>query len=199
MPNSKKTNQTGNSLVIVVLVLIAAGLLIASRFIQSPNANLSQTEIEDSIRALATETPTPTKTEAPAETAAPVLVQTGAASVTETSPNPEKQPQEQSASGYLFIILEGRIWGIEALGEERDITVDQGNGVVNVIHLQKDGFYMNSSTCDNQLCVTEGVVTLENKASRVLGNYIICLPNGVTLELLNAEEYAALQSGNKQP
>ena len=51
MPNSKKTNKTGNILVIVMLVLIAAGLLIASRFIHSPNANLSQTEIEDSIRA----------------------------------------------------------------------------------------------------------------------------------------------------
>ena len=189
MPNSKKTNKTGNILVIVMLVLIAAGLLIASRFIHSPNANLSQTEIEDSIRALATETPTPTKTEAPAETAAPVLVQTGAASVTETSPNPEKQPQEQSASGYLFIILEGRIWGSEALGEERDITVDQGNGVVNVIHLQKDGFYMNSSTCDNQLCVGEGTVTLTNWQQRILGPCVYCLPHNLQLELVvpNAE------------
>ena len=67
----------------------------------------------------------------------------------------------------------------------------------NVIHVTEDSIQMASSTCDNQLCVTEGVVTLENKASRVLGNYIICLPNGVTLELLNEEEYAALQQGQR--
>ena len=168
MPNSKKTNKTGNILVIVMLVLIAAGLLIASRFIHSPNANLSQTEIEDSIRALATEMPA--KMEA------------------ETTAAPENQP-EQTAPGYLFIILEGRVWGVEALGEERDVTVDQGNGVVNVIHLQKDGFFMESSTCDNQLCVGEGTVTLTNWQQRILGPCVYCLPHNLQLELVvpNAE------------
>ena len=53
------------------------------------------------------------------------------------------------------------------------------------------------STCDNQLCVSEGVVTLENKADRILGNYIVCLPNGVTLELLNQAEYLALMSAQQ--
>ena len=189
MPNSKKTNKTANILVIVMLVLVAAGLLIASRFIQSPNANLSQTEIEDSIRALATETPKPAKTEAQKENAGPVPVQTEAVSVIEASPQPEGQPPEQSAPGYLFIFLEGRVWGIEALGEERNVTVDQGNGVVNVIHLQKDGFYMDSSTCDNQLCVGEGTVTLTNWQQRILGPCVYCLPHNLQLELVvpNAE------------
>ena len=59
MQNSKKPNKTGNILIIAILVVIAAGLLIASRFIQSPNANLSQTKIENTIQALATETPEP--------------------------------------------------------------------------------------------------------------------------------------------
>ena len=173
MQNSKKPNKTGNILIIAILVVIAAGLLIASRFIQSPNANLSQTEIENTIQALATETPEPL----PAETAQ-----------AEATEAPEAK-KEELAEGYLFIILNGRVWGIEALGEERDVTVDQGDGVVNVIHLQKDGFYMASSTCDNQLCVGEGTVTLTNWQQRILGPCVYCLPHNLQLELVvpNAE------------
>ena len=173
MQNSKKPNKSGNILIIAILVVIAAGLLIASRFIQSPNANLSQTEIENTIQALATETPEPI----PAETAQ-----------AEATEAPEAK-KEELAEGYLFIILNGRVWGIEALGEERDVTVDQGDGVVNVIHLQKDGFYMQSSTCDNQLCVGEGTVTLTNWQQRILGPCVYCLPHNLQLELVvpNAE------------
>ena len=176
MQNSKKPNKSGNILIIAILVVIAAGLLIASRFIQSPNANLSQTEIENTIQALATETPEPL----PAETAQ--------AAEAEATHAPEAK-YEELAEGYLFIILNGRVWGIEALGEERDVTVDQGDGVVNVIHLQEDGFYMASSTCDNQLCVGEGTVTLTNWQQRILGPCVYCLPHNLQLELVvpNAE------------
>jgi len=168
MQNSQKPKRLNNLIIILVLALIAVGLLVASRFIPSPNAGLSQTEIDDTIKALTTDSPAPAAAEATA--------------------TPENQP-EQTAPGYLFIILEGRVWGIEALGEERDVTVDQGSGVVNVIHLQKDGFFMHSSTCDNQLCVGEGTVTLTNWQERILGPCVYCLPHNLQLELVipNAE------------
>ena len=88
MQNSQKPNKLGNILIIAFLVVIAVGLLVASRFIQSPNATLSQTEIDDTIKALATDSPAPAAAEATAA--------------------PENQP-EQTAPGYLFIILEGRV------------------------------------------------------------------------------------------
>jgi hypothetical protein len=47
---------------------------------------------------------------------------------------------------------------------------------------------MKSSTCDNQDCVLQGTVSLENKYERVLGNMIICLPNEITLELFTPQE-----------
>ncbi|MBR5109478.1 MAG: hypothetical protein IK099_04725 [Clostridia bacterium] len=171
MQNSKKPNKNNNIIIIVILVIIAAGILVVSRLTQSPNANLSQQEIEDTIKALFTETPDLTDTPAADETDAP------------------EAKYEDLAAGYLFIILNNRVWGIEPLGEERDITVDQGNGVVNVIHLQEDGFYMASSTCDNQLCVGEGTVTLTNWKERILGPDIYCLPHNLILELVipNAE------------
>ena len=168
MQNRQKPKGLSNLIIILVLALIGIGLLVASRFIQSPNANLTQTEIDNTIKALATESPVPADTE--------------------TTAMPERQPDE-TAPGYLFIILEGRVWGIEALGEEREVTVDQGSGVVNVIHLQKDGFFMESSTCDNQLCVGEGTVTLDNWQQRILGPCVYCLPHNLQLELVvpNAE------------
>lgn len=47
---------------------------------------------------------------------------------------------------------------------------------------------MKSSSCDNQACVHQGIVTLENMSTRVLQNMIICLPNEVVLSLLTPEE-----------
>ena len=168
MQNSKKPNRRSNIIIIFILIAVAAGLLIVSRFVQSPNNSLSQQQIENTIKALATETPPPVQADAPRP---------------EETDAPEAETQEL-ADGYLFIILNNRIWGIEPLGEERDITVDQGNGVVNVIHLQEDGFYMASSTCDNQLCVGEGTVTLTNWQERILGPDVYCLPHNLILELV---------------
>ena len=62
-----------------------------------------------------------------------------------------------------------------------------------MIHVTADSIAMASSTCDNQDCVKQGTVSLDNKDTRVLQNMIICLPNGVTLELLTPEEVEELR------
>ena len=54
---------------------------------------------------------------------------------------------------------------------------------------------MLSSTCKNQQCIHQGVVSLANRDSRALYNQIICLPNQVILELLTPEEAAAEMAG----
>lgn len=65
---------------------------------------------------------------------------------------------------------------------------EDGTRTENVLHLLPDGFYMESSTCENQDCVDQGTVTLENRSTRVLGSCVICLPNQVMAELYSAEE-----------
>ena len=170
---SKKTRL--NLLIPVALVVIAVGLLIASRLFLPQSSNLTQNEIEEQIASLSTPAPSAEPTLIPEESEA-------IPAVTETPSNGDST--EALPAGYLFIILNDRIWGIEPLGEERDVTVDQGNGVVNVIHLLPDGFYMASSTCDNQLCVGEGTVTLNNWQQRILGPCVYCLPHQLTLELV---------------
>ena len=152
-----------NALVIGAILLAALGLIAAARFL-NPGAERSQEEIRQQIEQLAQASPAPT--------ASPGEGQSG---------TPEKAPE---AEAYLYIIVNGRISGIYAVGEEGDVTVDQGDGKVNVIHMTEKGFYMASSTCDNQLCVHQGEVTVDNYQQRILGASVLCLPNNVDLELV---------------
>ena len=156
-----------NALVIGAILLAALGLIAAARFL-NPAAERSQEEIRQQIEQLAQSSPAPT--------ASPGEGQSG----TPENP-PEKAPE---AEAYLYIIVNGRISGIYAVGEEGDVTVDQGDGKVNVIHMTEKGFYMASSTCDNQLCVHQGEVTVDNYQQRILGASVLCLPNNVDLELV---------------
>ena len=172
-----------NVVIPAAVVLLAAGLLAAELLL--PGQTRTQEDINRQIAALTTPTPAPSAAPtkaADASTPAP-SAEPAAASPT-LAPAAEENKQAALAEAYLFIIRGNRIWGIEALGEERDVTVDQGDGVVNVIHLLPDGFYMASSTCENQLCVTEGTVTVENYQRRILGPCVYCLPHSLQLELV---------------
>ena len=110
------------------------------------------------------------------------------------------------ARGYV-LVTSPTVTGWLPLPEEEDYVYPlrqingEGKKTVNMIHVTPEGVYMESSTCDNQNCVHEGIVTLENRDSRILGNMIICLPNQVTLELYSAEELfdsSAAQEGDAQ-
>ena len=161
-----------NALVIGALLLVALGLILAARFL-NPGAERTQEEIQQQIEQLSQASPVPT--------ISPEEGQSG------NTPEkaPEKAPQKASeVEAYLYIIVNGRVSGIYAVGEEGDVTVDQGNGKVNVIHMTEKGFYMASSTCDNQLCVHQGEVTVDNYQQRILGASVLCLPNNVDLELV---------------
>jgi hypothetical protein len=70
------------------------------------------------------------------------------------------------------------------LNEDKTIRIDQGDGRVNVIEIKDSGVRMAYSTCINQDCVHEGVVTDESRKHRALGDWIVCLPNAVSIELV---------------
>lgn len=105
-----------------------------------------------------------------------------------------EETAEAPAVGYVRITVgtESR-WFPLPPEEDYTITVRQtnpetGEEMVNYITLTPDGVYMKESTCDHQDCVDMGVVTLENKAERILGNVVVCLPHQVMLELYSTEE-----------
>ncbi len=108
--------------------------------------------------------------------------------VSTAAPNPSNESSEISgANAYLLVTVNGTIYEPIPLTEKTDYTIRQPNGMENVIHVTPDSICMQSSTCDNQDCVLQGTVTLENMSQRVLGNMVICLPNQVTLELFTPE------------
>ena len=127
----------------------------------------------------------------------------------EASPLPTSVPAEtpeatatpKPARGYVLVSY-GSSSGWLPLPEEGEYTfpltqvLADGTFTENVIHLTTEGVYMESSTCENQDCVHEGLVTFENRDSRVLGNMIICLPNMVALELYTWEEVCAMLQVN---
>lgn len=153
----------------LVIVLIALALL--------GYAMAQQTFSGDSSAPQATVAPTAT----PATTG-----QTEAEAETEAEATP--QPTLYPAESYLRVTTSTRVFEPIPLLEDGSLRLTQGEGVENIIHVGHNSVYMESSTCDNQDCVQQGEITLDNRDSRILYNMIICLPNQVSLELLTAEE-----------
>ena len=128
--------------------------------------------------------------------ATPVLAEapTDAPASGSVSQEEEPAPQESAApaKGYILLTYSGGSFWLP-LPESEDYTLpvqqvrDDGTEEVNLIHVTPDGFYMESSTCENQDCVGQGEISLDNYKTRILSTYIICLPNGVTVEMVPAE------------
>ena len=93
-------------------------------------------------------------------------------------------PVDKGSSDCIVIYVGNEEYARVPVGDKQTITIDQGNGKVNVIEITERGAVMHSSTCANQDCIHEGEVTLDNYNNRVLNNWIICLPNKVSVELV---------------
>ena len=65
------------------------------------------------------------------------------------------------------------------LSQPQTVVVEQEDGSRNEIVVTSEGAYMAFSSCDNQLCVHMGEVTLDNWETRPNQAFIICLPNRV--------------------
>ncbi len=177
MENKPKrvSGKKANWIVVATILVFAAVLMLASKLSPSRTGNVTP---DDLIAHMLTSPPSafPNETEGPSKVNPSDKQQASSPSAASS--------KGQYADAYLVIYLNNNVWGIEPLAEERDVTLDQGDGVVNVIHLLPDGFYMKSSTCDNQLCVSQGTVTVDNYQRRILGASVLCLPHGLDLELM---------------
>ncbi len=92
----------------------------------------------------------------------------------------------QPIRAYLVVSVAGTTYEPIPLRAEGQFTITRGERV-NVIEVTEDSVRMAASTCDNQDCVMQGVVSLANMAERALQNMVICLPNEVTLHLYTPE------------
>ena len=189
--------------VILILVLII-GVIAVISFVLPKQGGTPVITVTDPGGIITTLAPEPTATSIPAtETPATDASATAAPAVETDHPDQatEKPAEEQAAAsprGWLVITVDDKVYQPYPLTKTGDYTINQKKkNAKNVIHVTEDSIQMASSTCDNQVCVYEGVVTLENKESRILGGYIVCLPNGVTLQLLDENEYAEMMGQNQ--
>lgn len=151
----------------------------------SPEATPEPTAIpEETAPAEATAMPT-------AEASAPIEVtaEPTAAPQSANMMGPMPVPQTEEVKGHVIITVGGRQYG-DPIPMDRDkiITIRQENGEINKIRITPDSVDMEYSTCENQDCIGEGTITLDNYNERILGTWIICLPNQVTIEMVPADK-----------
>lgn len=100
----------------------------------------------------------------------------------------------EQPKAYLVVTVNNEVYQPIALNEPGRYRITRGDHV-NVVEVTEDSVWMAESSCDNQDCVLQGVVSLENKSQRVLQNMIICLPNEVILELFTYDELVVALPG----
>lgn len=93
------------------------------------------------------------------------------------------RPMQAVEEDMVVITVDGKEYARVPLSKPQTVTVKQDNGCVNVVEVSDHGAVMASSTCDNQLCVNMGEVTVDNWEFRPNQQFIICLPNRVSIEL----------------
>ena len=116
---------------------------------------------------------------------------TAAPAVTDAPSDAGEESTAQPANAYLVVTVAGAMHEPLPLYEEGRYTITRGD-MVNTIAVTPTSIKMHESSCDNQDCVLQGEVTLENRDKRVLQHMILCLPNEVILELYTREELAAM-------
>ncbi len=95
---------------------------------------------------------------------------------------------QKTEGATVAVYVRGEVYAKVGADEYQTITIDQGDGKVNVVVIDEDGVRMESSTCKNQICVRHGTVDPDRVDELLLDRWIICLPNGVSVEVTGGEE-----------
>lgn len=96
-------------------------------------------------------------------------------------------PGTEAAEDCVVIRVGNDEYARIPLSRPQTLTITQENGAVNVVEVTENGMRMVSSTCQNQICVNRGAITLSNW-ELMGGAFISCLPNQVLLELVEASD-----------
>ena len=86
------------------------------------------------------------------------------------------------------ISLDGEIYGVYPLGEDREIDVTE-DGHTNHITIKDGQVSMSYSTCRNQVCVNAGAISETKDA-------IVCLPNRVVVEIISSDSGSIGKGGD---
>ena len=87
----------------------------------------------------------------------------------------------QDTSGDAYIYVKGQLYGRYGLSEDKVITIDDGNGLVNNIEISGNEIFMRDATCPGKVCVKSGRIS-RNKES------ICCAPAGILIVIRSDED-----------
>ena len=103
-----------------------------------------------------------------------------------------EESKRSPANAYLRVSVNNRMYEPIPLDENYSVDIKRDVGYHNLVIVESGVVSMMFSTCDNQLCVHQGQVSLDNRDLRALYNQIACLPNEVLLEVLDEHEVMSL-------
>ncbi len=176
-----------NLLVLTIVFVLVAAVFAAAMLIPQERTISEDAPVLTTAEPTATATPeateTPAVTETPAATETPAVTEVSAAADATEAPVPTMPVTD----AYLVVSVRGIVYEPLPLVGEGSFTLRQDETTTNTVYITPDSVRMEHSSCDNQDCVEQGTVTLDNIKTRVLSNMIICLPNEVVLELHTPE------------
>jgi len=87
-----------------------------------------------------------------------------------------------------IVIYQGEeVYRKAAIDEDQNIVI-QENDHYNEIEINNNTVRMKNSNCKNQDCVNQRAMKAENIEQRILQNWIICLPNQVSIEFIKSKQ-----------
>jgi hypothetical protein len=95
--------------------------------------------------------------------------------------------QPASSGATVTVYVGGKEYAKVRADDYQTITIDQGDGKVNVLVIAENDVHMESSTCKNQICVHHSPIDPQLADELLLDHWIVCLPNGVSVEVTGAE------------
>lgn len=193
----EKRFRSSNLIVLLVVVLaIAVAVVFAAHHSGEVDTDrptigelAAEATAEPTDAAESTAEPTAEPADAAESTAQPTETADPAGQATDAAADPTLPP----AQAYMIVYVgTGMYEPIPLRGSARFTVKTNGGANVNTIEVNETSVWMAESTCPTQDCVNQGVVSLENKDTRILGDCIYCMAHNVTLQLIDAEQYAQL-------
>lgn len=171
-PKAKRNILWCNVLIVTALLLIVAVLMVVLRRNAPANVDANAPLLPMTATDAPTEAPTEPATSTPEAAATPEITAT---------------PDLTQVEAFLVVTVGDKTYQPIPLTEEGYYRL-RHDDCINIVHVTPTSINMHEANCENQDCVEQGEVTLENKDTRILGNMIICLPNQVTLQLYSRDE-----------
>ena len=165
-----------NIIIVLSMIFLSIALLIVGFLVPKTTIKTSvKTEKLEAVTVEPTQTPNKTQIKGATQSA-----------LNTATPTPKSNEEVQA---YLYISAGNTVYDPIPLTKELTFVVNQNEETLqNVIRVTPTSVVMHSANCDNQNCIHQGEITLENMKTRIFGNSIYCLPNQVVLTLYTAEE-----------